>query len=497
VRIRKHPILEFDKGPLVEFEFDGRRLEGHEGESVAAALHAAGVSVLRHSIRLDRPRGFFCAIGRCSSCLMTIDGVPNVMTCITPLRAGMRIETQKGKGTFPKVAFDHAPEEPDYPRDLGTIPLAIVGGGPAGLSAAIAAARLGVDSVVIDENAVPGGQLIKQTHMFFGSREHHARVRGIDIGEILLDEIAGLPVRVMTDTTVLGLYPGRVLALLRNGRAHRLTAEAVIVATGASENMLAFPGSDLPGVYGAGAVQTLMNVDGVAPGKRVLMIGAGNIGLIVSYQLLQAGVEVAAVVEGLPEIGGYHVHAAKIRRAGVPILTSHTILSATGTDGVDGATIAAVDSSWNPVEGTERELSVDTICLAVGLTPNGELASQLGCEEAFVAELGGRVSVHDGNLETTVPGVYIAGDASGIEEASTAMLEGRLAGLAAASRLRPDADAAEVARLRAEVEEGLRALRAGPFGQHARSGKEKMAEIMRAERGAEAVPGGATGGGGS
>ena len=478
MRIREHPILEFKKGPLVEFEFDGRTLEGHEGESIAAALHAAGVSVLRHSIKLDRPRGFFCAIGRCSSCLMTVDGVPNVMTCVTPLRAGMRVETQKGKGTFPEVEFEASAEDPGHPRDLGTVPLAIVGGGPAGLSAAIAAGRLGVSSVVIDENPVPGGQLIKQTHMFFGSREHHARVRGVDIGGILLEEIDKLPVRMMTDTTVLGLYPGKVMALLRDRRAHRLTAETVVLATGASENMLAFTGSDLPGVYGAGAVQTLMNVDGVAPGKRVLMVGAGNIGLIVSYQLLQAGVEVVAVIEGLPEIGGYHVHAAKIRRAGVPILTSHTILSAEGVDCVEGALIAGVDENWNPVPGTEREIEVDTVCLAVGLTPNCELASQLGCEEAFVSELGGRVSVHNSGLETTVPGVFIAGDASGIEEASTAMLEGRLAGLAAAAHLGAGAD--EIPGLRAEVEEGLRALRAGPFGRHARQGKEKMAELARA-----------------
>jgi len=477
VRITEHPILEFEKGPLVDFEHDGQKLTGHEGESIAAALHAAGVRVLRHSIRLDRPRGFFCAIGRCSSCLMTVDGVPNVMTCVTPLKAGMRIETQTDKGVIPDARFAEPPADPDYPRDLGNVPLAIVGAGPAGLSAAIAAGRLGVECVVIDENAVPGGQLIKQTHMFFGSKEHHARVRGIDIGEILLKEIEDLPVSVMTGTTVLGLYADRVLALLRNDRFHRLTAGSVILATGASENMLAFPNSDLPGVYGAGAVQTLMNVDGVAPGKRVLMIGAGNIGLIVSYQLLQAGVEVAAVVEGLPEIGGYHVHAAKIVRAGVPILTSHTILRALGTEHVEGAVISQIDPQWRPIEGTEVELDVDTICLAVGLTPNCELGSQLGCEEAFVAELGGRVSIHGADLATTVEGVYIAGDASGIEEASTAMLEGRLAGLTAAGRLLPDFDRNELARLKEEASEGLRTLRAGPFGEHARTGKRKMVEL--------------------
>ncbi|MEA3408802.1 MAG: FAD-dependent oxidoreductase, partial [Candidatus Eisenbacteria bacterium] len=438
---------------------------------------------LRHSIRLDRPRGFFCAIGRCSSCLMTVDGVPNVMTCVTPLKAGMRIETQTGKGIVPDVPFAEPPGDPDYPRDLGNVPLAIVGAGPAGLSAAVAAGRLGVQCIVIDENAVPGGQLTKQTHMFFGSKEHHARVRGIDIGEILLKEIEDLPVSVMTGTTVLGLYADRVLALLRNGRLHRLKADAVILATGASENMLAFPGSDLPGVYGAGAVQTLMNVDGVAPGKRVLMIGAGNIGLIVSYQLLQAGVEVVAVVEGLPEIGGYHVHAAKIRRAGVPILTSHTILRVLGTEHVEGAVVSQIGPDWRPVEGTEVELDVDTVCLAVGLTPNCELGSQLGCEEAFVAELGGRVSIHGAHLETTVPGVYIAGDASGIEEASTAMLEGQLAGLAAAGKLLPDFDGNELARLMEEVSGGLRALRAGPFGEHPRTGKRKMVELARSRGG--------------
>lgn len=472
MRITDHPILTFEKGPLVDFEHDGRRLEGHEGESIAAALHAAGVRTLRHSIKLSRPRGFFCAIGRCSSCLMTVDGVPNVMTCITPLRAGMKVETQSGKGTLPDYEGPSGPSEHDHPRDLGRIPLAIVGAGPAGLSAAVAAGRAGVRSLVIDENPAPGGQLIKQTHMFFGSREHYARVRGVDIGRRLLDELAGLPAEILTGTTVLGLYPGNVMALLRDGVFHRLSADAVVLATGASENMLAFENCDLPGVYGAGAVQTLMNVDGVAPGSRALMIGAGNIGLIVSYQLLQAGVEVAAVVEGLPRIGGYHVHAAKIRRAGVPIMTSHTILRAEGEGRVERAVVARVDSDWNTVPGTETVLDVDTICLAVGLTPNCELSLGMGCEQAFVPELGGRVSLHNEDLATTVDGVYIAGDASGIEEASTAMLEGRLAGLSAAEHILPDADGLK--QMKDEARAGLAALRGGPFGRIPREGKEKM-----------------------
>lgn len=480
MRIDEHPILQFERGREIEFELDGRRLKGREGETIAAAIHATGVRVLRKSIRLGRPRGFFCAIGRCSSCLMTVNGVPNVMTCVTPLEDGMKVETQKDKGhVAPADHFEHRTGEP---RDLGRVPLAVVGAGPAGLSAAIYAGRLGVESVVIDENEVAGGQLIKQTHMFFGSREHYARVRGIDIGRRLQDELAGVPSRLMLGTTVLGLYGDGALSLLHEGRHHRLSADSVVLATGATENMLAFPGCDLPGVYGAGAVQTLMNVYGVVPGKRVLMVGAGNIGLIVSYQLLQAGVDVAAVIEGLPEVGGYHVHAAKIRRADIPILTSHTIVRAEGEDRVERAVVARVDEEWNRVPGAEEELDVDTVCLAVGLSPNCELALMAGCEEAYVPELGGRVAVHGRRLETHVPGIFVAGDASGIEEASTAMLEGRLAGLAAAERVMPEIDRAQLDELRKEAEDGLAALRAGPFGEGARAGKTKMFELASRSR---------------
>jgi sarcosine oxidase subunit alpha len=481
LRIERHPILTFERGRAIEFDFDGRTLTGHEGETIAAALHAEGVRVLRKSIKRSRPRGFFCAIGRCSSCLMTVDGVPNVMTCVTPLKPGMRVETQAGKGVIaPHGAWEPSPPLPGERADLGETPLAIVGAGPAGLSAAIAAGRLGVPSVILDENEVPGGQLIKQTHMFFGSKEHHARVRGVDIGPRLVEEATSLPVRLLLGTTVLGLYPDRTLSLLRNGRHERLRARAVVLAAGASENMLAFEGGDLPGVYGAGAVQTLMNVYGVVPGERVLMVGAGNIGLIVSYQLLQAGVEVAAVIEAMPEVGGYHVHAAKIRRAGVPILTSHTILEAVGSDRVDSVRIAGVDEDWRPVAGTERTLQVDTVCLAVGLTPNCELAFQAGCEEAYVPELGGRVAIHDDDLATTVPGVYVAGDGSGIEEASTAMLEGRLAGLAAAEHVGDGIDRERVRALKLEARSGLEALRAGPFGAYPRRGKERMLDLVEA-----------------
>jgi len=101
MRIEEHPIVQFKKGQLVKFTFDGKELEGYEGEPIAAALHAAGVKVLGHSPRLDRPRGFYCAIGNCSSCLMVVNGEPNVRVCVEKLQAGMAVETQEGRGILP------------------------------------------------------------------------------------------------------------------------------------------------------------------------------------------------------------------------------------------------------------------------------------------------------------------------------------------------------------------------------------------------------------
>ena len=163
-----------------------------------------------------------------------------------------------------------------------------------------------------------GGQLVKQTHKFFGSEKQFASTRGIHIADRLTSRLEQLPGRVtlLTDATVLGIYEDGVVTADISGTVQKFRPSAVIVATGAYEKTLAFPGNDLPGVYGAGAVQTLMNEYGILPGRRVLMVGAGNIGLIVSYQLMQAGVRVAAILDAAPKIGGYLVHAAKIARMG-------------------------------------------------------------------------------------------------------------------------------------------------------------------------------------
>lgn len=313
--------------------------------------------------------------------------------------------------------------------------LIIVGAGPSGLSAGIEAAKRGLKVVIFDENEKPGGQLFKQIHKFFGSREHRAKVRGFVIGQQLLDEADEAGVEVVLNATVIGLYQDKEVVVKRGGEIEHFKGNAIIIATGAAENMVTFPGWTLPGVIGAGAAQTMMNLHGVLPGKKILMLGSGNVGLVVSFQLEQCGCEVVALVDAAPRVGGYGVHAAKVARTGVPFYLSHTIVKAEGEECVTGVTIAEVDSKFQFIPGTEKHFDVDTICLAVGLSPMSQLLKMAGCKMEDNPKRGGQVPICDEYGRTSLPGVFVAGDVSGIEEASSAMIEGRMAGIAAAEYL--------------------------------------------------------------
>lgn len=354
------------------------------------------------------------------------------------------------------------------------VPLVVIGAGPAGLSAAIEAAKAGVKVLVLDENLKPGGQLFKQIHKFFGSKEHKAGIRGFDIGTLLLEETKRLGIEVWLGAEVCGISRDKKIWVVRNGKeSFELEAKAIVLASGATENAISFEGWTLPGVMSAGAAQTMINVHRVLPGNKVVMLGSGNVGVIVSYQLMQSGAEVMAIVEAAPFLGGYGVHTAKICRAGVPFYTSHTVSKAIGKDCVEAVEIVQLDKNWKPISGTEKVLEADTICMATGLTPLVELAWTAGCQFCYIPELGGHIPMHDEYMETTIENIFVAGDISGIEEASTAMEEGQLAGINAAAAL-GYYDTEKKNQMSQEVWNKLNSLRCGVFGEKRKLAKERI-----------------------
>lgn len=348
--------------------------------------------------------------------------------------------------------------------------LIIVGAGPSGLSAGIEAAKRGLKVIIFDENEKPGGQLFKQIHKFFGSKKHKAKIRGFKIGEDLLKEASDAGVEVQLNSTVTGMYMNKEVLVKMGDKMEHFKGDSIIVATGAAENMVTFDGWTLPGVIGAGAAQTMMNLHGVKPGDNILMLGSGNVGLVVSYQLIQSGCNVVGIVDAAPKIGGYGVHAAKLARLGVPFYLSHTITKAEGDEKVEGVVISEVNEKFQPIAGTEKHFDVDTICLAVGLSPMSQLLKMAGCEMEDNPKRGGQVPIIDEYGETSIKGVFAAGDVSGIEEASSAMIEGRMAGLCAAFSTgfieKEERDAALK-----ELEEDLESLRQGMFAPKNRGKK--------------------------
>ncbi len=457
--IDKHPILHFERKGKIHFIFEGTSIEAYQNETVAMALYRNGLNVFSESSKLHRPRGMFCAIGKCSSCMMRVNGVPNVRTCILPAREGMVVERQRGMGEKPDEIV-HFPQTEEIKEDV-----TIVGGGPAGLSAALTLKKYGITPLIVEQNPQLGGQLIKQTHKFFGSKKERAGTRGIEIASEMIHSIKEQGVKYFTNSSAFGFYPSDTLGIFKGNQFIKVKSNYFVFAAGAAEKMLPFPGNDIPGVFGAGAAQTLANVFGIRPGKSVLMVGAGNVGLIVSYQLLQAGVEVKAVVEAMPRIGGYFVHSAKLRRFGVPILTSTTIKEVKGINHVEQAITVSLDKDFKEIQGTEKVWDVDTVCLSTGLIPSVTLLAQAGCDIKYVPSLGGYVPLRKNTLETSLKNVFVAGDITGIEEASTAMLEGVVAAYSVLAKKGKD-----VKEEQEQAMKELKRLRSGPFGKKIREG---------------------------
>jgi len=403
-RVRSHPVLRVVERTEIAFTFNGKPMKAYEGEVITTALFANGIQVFGHHPRDGSPQGIFCANGQCSQCTILVDGLP-VKGCMTEAKPGMKVESCEGLPALPPA--DRAPTWREIPT-LETDVL-VIGGGPAGINAAIELGLLGITTLVVDDKSEFGGKLTLQTHTFFGSRDDcYAGTRGIEIAHILTRELKKLPsVSTMPKTTAVGAFYDGQVGLQQGGRYYLVKPHAVLVACGAREKNLAFPGCDLPGVYGAGAFQTLLNRDLVKPTQRLFIVGGGNVGLITGYHAIQAGIKVVGLVEALAHCGGYKVHLDKLRRLGVPVFTSHTVIKAEGKGALERITIAGVDKNFRPIAGTEKSYTIDTLLIAVGLSPVDELYEKM---TAYGIEC------------------YKAGDAEEIAEASAAIFSGKITG---------------------------------------------------------------------
>jgi hydrogen cyanide synthase HcnB len=333
-------------------------------------------------------------------------------------------------------------------------PLIVVGGGPAGVAAATEAARAGLRCLLVDEAPALGGQIYRQPPRHFSVRAARDLGRDHRRGSRLLGEFAKVAhrVEVRSDTSVLNIVGGpAVVCASPEAGATQVAAERLILATGAYDRPVPFPGWTLPGVLTAGGAQTLLKTMRIQPGKRALVAGTGPLLLVVAHQLHHAGVRVTAVLEagrsaftastalrarrqwGL--LGDGSRYRLGLARAGIPIRYNHTVFEAHGDIELRSVTYGPVAASdWKPIRAQRCNVDVDLLVAGFGFVPSTELCELAGCRTEYVHQLGGWAPVRDGTMQTTVAGIFAVGDGAGVAGALAAVDEGRVAGITVAEQ---------------------------------------------------------------
>lgn len=379
-KIENHPILTIPQEDIVEFLFEGKLVKGQRGHTIAAALHQAGLQVHKHSLK-ERNRTLECGIGKCGACEMLVDGQVRriCITLVDNVKTVERIGTANKnaeKGKLENVLNINVLKTDDGKKIYKTT-VAIIGAGPAGLAVREELNKNGVDNLVIDNNTNIGGQFLMQTHQFFffEKEKRFGGMRGFDIAKTLAgDSLDG----IMLDSVVWDILQGKRLAVknIKTQEVFYVVADQIVIATGAVPFMPAFKNDDVPGVYTAAVVQRMMNKEFTLLGKNILTVGAGNIGYLTSYQAMQAGAKVKAIIEAMPNEGGFPVQANRVRRLGIPIMTGHVLLEAIpnkDNTGITGAIIAKCEN-FKAIPGTEQRIDgIDCINICTGLIPDNLL----------------------------------------------------------------------------------------------------------------------------
>jgi glycine/D-amino acid oxidase-like deaminating enzyme len=425
-------------GREIKIRFDGQTIAALEGETIAAALSAAGIVAFRRTLT-GAPRGLYCGMGACFDCVVTVDGRIGRRACLEKVADGMEVT-----GAVPAQPAPLAPDPAGAQAEERSSDLLVVGAGPAGLAAAIAAAEAGASVIVLEERDAPGGQFHKPLAPSHADAAPDDQFRE---GHALRQRAQAAGVAVLTGATVWGAFGAGEVATVVGGRAIIFRPRRLVLAPGAHERPVPVPGWTLPGVMTTGALQTLARAQRVSPGQRVLIAGNGPLNLQLACELLAGGVRVAAVVEaasrpgaaalrhawtmlrsapGLARQGFFYL--ARLRRAGVAVLWGSRVAALEGDERVAAARVIT--------PAGERRIEAEVVALNLGFQPETGLARALDVPHRYVdIGLGHLATEADGDGRTVVDGVFAVGDGATLGGSRVALARGRLAGLAAAREL--------------------------------------------------------------
>ncbi len=455
--------LLIDRDTPVSFTFDGRRYDGYAGDCIASALAANGRWMLSRSFKYHRPRGVLTMAGHDANSLVQLPGEPNVSADRMPIAPDMPVTAQNVFGSldrdraallgwfgrFMPVGFyykafyrpgnafrfweriirrvaglgrvDLAARPADYDKSYGFCDVAVVGGGPAGLAVALAAADAGAEVMLVDENPMLGGSL--NYARFDGDRAPAERLRT----DLVARASAHPRIVICTDAVTQAVFADNWLPVTTGNRLYKYRAAAIVVATGSIEQPAVFRNNDLPGVMLGSAAQRLIRLYGVRPGSRAIVVTANDDGYGVALDLAEAGIAVAAVVELRARTGAGPM-AAAVAAKGLRVLPGHGVKEARGSRGlrhVTGVVVAPLTDDGPPA-GAEERISCDLVCMSTGYAPDAALLYHGGATLAYDDDAAAFTP-------TTLPArLYAAGSVDGRYALDAVLADGRRAGRAGA-----------------------------------------------------------------
>lgn len=337
--------------------------------------------------------------------------------------------------------------------------LVIVGGGPAGLAAAIAAKEKGIDDIlIIERDERLGGILNQCIHNGFGLHTFQEELTGPEYAHRFICQVQKLGISYLTGTMVLDISPGKVVMMMnRTDGIVQIQAKAIVLAMGCRERprgALNIPGYRPMGIYSAGTAQRLVNVDGFLPGKEVVILGSGDIGLIMARRMTLEGARVKVVAELMPYSGGLKRNIVQcLDDFGIPLKLRHTVVDIKGKQQLEGVILAEVDEKGKPIPGTEEEYVCDTLLLSCGLIPENELSRSMGiCMNPVT-----NGPVVDESLESNLPGVFACGNVLHVHDlVDYVSEEAKCAGENAAAYIRGELKEREEQAIKIEPQDGVR-----------------------------------------
>ncbi len=351
----------------------------------------------------------------------------------------------------------------------------VVGAGPAGLAAAIAAREDGIDNLmVIEREHNPGGILRQCIHNGFGLHRFKEELTGPEYAQRDIDRAKELGIYIQCDTTVLSVEEDHTVTCVSSEHGLQIIkAKAIILAMGCRERprgALATPGTRCAGIYSAGTAQKFVNLEGYMPGKRVVILGSGDIGLIMARRMTLQGAKVLACVELMPYSSGLNRNIVQcLNDYDIPLYLSHTVIDIQGKDRLSGVTVAKVDENRQPIPGTEIQFDCDTLLLSVGLIPENELSQGAGVK---LSPLTSGAEVDD-VLQTNIPGIFACGNVLHVHDlVDHVSNESFKAGHAAAAYARGQIDQAET--ISVKDGNGVR----GTVPQRIRKGVNESVDLM-------------------